>query len=176
MGSLTVTRVLVAIGFTAVIVLQGSPVVSGRQSVHRSGPAAPLAPLTNEDEQRRAAEQLTVKMCSDCHQVAAVTTKRRTARDWQDLVQAMASRGPEATAAELATISQFLTRTRGIVAVNTAPAADFVAVLGLSSEVANAVVAHRTIRGKFADLDALLQVPGLDRSSLERDVQALWFD
>ena len=48
------------------------------------------------------------------------------------------------------------------------PVADFMAVLGLSSDVADAVVAYRLAQGRFADRDALLKVPGLDRSRLER--------
>jgi DNA uptake protein ComE-like DNA-binding protein len=153
------------------LVPKGALVGSGVQESGQS----PGRPLVEEDD-RRAAERLTIRICTDCHALAVITAKRRTASEWQDTVETMAGRTPEATAAELATIGQFLTRTRGIVAVNTAPAADFMAVLGLSSDMANAVVLYRAVHGKFADLDALLKVPGLDRSRLELDVEALRFD
>jgi DNA uptake protein ComE-like DNA-binding protein len=88
----------------------------------------------------------------------------------------MATWGAEATAEELTQIRRFLTRTRGLVAVNSAPAAEFAAVLGLPIEVANSVVAYRTTLTRFPDLEALLRVPGLERSPIEQSVQALRFD
>lgn len=156
---------------TAAMVLRESLVVSGVQAPPQSS-----SPPGSEGNGWRTAERLTIKTCADCHVLAVITAERRTASAWLEIVDAMVAKGAEGTATELATIAQFLTRTRGIVAVNTAPAADFVSVLGLSSDEADSVVAYRAAHGRFANVDALLGVPGLNRKSLEREAQALRFD
>jgi competence ComEA-like helix-hairpin-helix protein len=46
----------------------------------------------------------------------------------------------------------------------------------LSKDVAEAVVSYRALHGRFADIEALLAVPGLDTPSLEKHAPALWFD
>jgi hypothetical protein len=159
-----------ALCLAAAIVVEGSPVARVQ---HDSSTTSGRQAL---DEERRAAERLTTRICTDCHALSAITAERRTPPAWVAIVDEMVMRSPDATPAEVATIRQFLTRTAGIVAVNSAPAADFVTVLGLSRAAAEAVVAHRSAHGTFAGLDALLEVPGLVRSSLEREAQALWFD
>ena len=155
---------------TAAMVLRESLVVSGVQAPPQSS-----SPPGSEGNGWRTAERLTIKTCADCHVLAVITAERRTASAWLEIVDAMVAKGAEGTATELATIAQFLTRTRGIVAVNTAPAADFVSVLGLSSE-ADSVVAYRAAHGRFANVDALLGVPGLNRKSLEREDNTAGFD
>jgi competence ComEA-like helix-hairpin-helix protein len=57
-----------------------------------------------------------------------------------------------------------------------APATDLAAVLGLSLQEAEAIVDYRKAHGKFADVAALLKVPGLDKSKIEADPDALRFD
>ncbi len=69
-----------------------------------------------------------------------------------------------------------LTRYYGVLAVNTALATDLSAVLGLSAKDAEAVVEYRKTNGKFADIAALLKVPGIDRARIESDPDALKFD
>ena len=170
MSRVAVTRTIAAICFTAAIVLKASLVVSGVQESSLS-PSRP----GGEEDQGRAAEQLTIRLCSDCHSLSAMTAERRTPSEWQDIIAEMGTR-TDGTATQLATIREFLTRTRGVVAVNAASAEEFCAVLGLSPDAAAAVVAYRTAHGRFADRDALLKVPGLDRSRVERDAQSLWFD
>ena len=77
---------------------------------------------------------------------------------------------------EFATVRQYLTRHYGTVSVNSAPAADLVAVLGLSTKDAEAVVAYRTAHGKFATIDDLRKVPGLEKIKLDDQAEALRFD
>lgn len=168
---MTGTKTLGSICLAAAIVCRAALEVSGMQ-----GPVQPVSTSASDEHERRAGERLTVRFCSDCHDVATMTTKRRTASEWEETVEIMASRAGEATPADVAAISRYLTRSRGIIAVNSATAAEFVAVLGLSHEVANAVVAYRTAHDKIRDLDALLEIPGLEKSTLERDAQALRFE
>ena len=134
------------------------------------------APPVSEEEAARIGEKTTIKICTECHELDQVIKDRRTPQGWKEMVTTMADKGAIATTAEFATARQYLTRYYGIVAVNTAAAADLTAVLGLSPAAAEAVVAYRTTHGKFADLDALAKVPGLDRKKLEEQVEALRFD
>jgi competence ComEA-like helix-hairpin-helix protein len=63
----------------------------------------------------------------------------------------------------------------GLVAVNTAPAEELSAVLGLSPKDAKAIVDYRTAHGKFADADALRKVPEIDTKKIDEQPEALRF-
>lgn len=160
----------VVAGLAAAIVLSGALAASGAQA---SSPSVSRSAAEADD--RRAAERLTVRVCSGCHAPEVINAERRTPGDWLRVVEEMAARS-DATPVELGTIRDFLARTRGVVAVNTAPAVDFVAVLGLSSEAAQRVVAYREAHGRFTDRPALLKVAGLDTSRTEVDSAALLFE
>jgi competence ComEA-like helix-hairpin-helix protein len=135
-------------------------------------------PVTAEEEEAFAvkAEELTYKVCDECHAFDEVSATRRTARDWRASVNLMMTKGAVATKDQLAVITQYLTRYYGVVNVNTAPAEDLSAVLGLSPKDARAIVEYRATIGKFADLAALGKVPGLDMAKLEEQPDALRFD
>lgn len=135
---------------------------------------APTA--TTGDETAKAGEDTTVKVCTECHEFDQVVALRRTPREWKDMVTTMANKGATGSPEEFAAIRQYLTRHYGVVAVNTAPSADLSAVLGLSSQEADGVVAYRSEHGKFANLEALTKVPGLDKSKIEDQPDALRFD
>jgi len=121
-------------------------------------------------------EETTVKICTECHEFDQVVAVRRTPLEWKDMVRTMATKGATGSPDDFALVRQYLTRYCGEVAVNTAPAADISAVLGLSSKDAEAIVAYRAEHGKFANLEALAKVPGLDKSKLDGQVEALRFD
>lgn len=154
----------------AFIVLATSIATSG------AGQDQTTAPPQDEDAFGRAGEELLEKVCTECHGLEDITRLRRTAREWSDMVTSMATRGANATDDQFATIEKYLTRYYGIVAVNTASAQELSAVLGLSSKDANAIVDYRQAHGKFADIDALAKVPGIDKTKLEAQPDALRFD
>jgi competence ComEA-like helix-hairpin-helix protein len=133
------------------------------------------APVDDE-ELTRAGEDAIKKICTECHSFDDIVISRRTPKEWKDVVTQMATKGAIATQAQFGTIREYLTRFYGIVPINTAPAPDLAAVLGLSAKQAEAIVEYRSSHGKFADLPALLKVPGLDKDRLEADPDALKFD
>lgn len=53
---------------------------------------------------------LTIRVCSGCHSVKVIASHRRTPKEWNDMVQAMAGRGAVATDEEFGAISNYLTR------------------------------------------------------------------
>jgi competence protein ComEA len=60
--------------------------------------------------------------------------------------------------------------------VNSAPAAELSGVIGIPIAMAQAIVSYRDTHGRFADLEALLKVPGLDKPAIEAQLYALRFD
>lgn len=153
--------------------------ITARSTVAQGGQTGTPAPslLTAEEEAAFAekAEALTYKVCDDCHAFDEVSSPRRTVKDWKNSVTAMAAKGAVATKDQFAVITQYLTRYYGVVNVNTAPAEDLSAVLGLSLKTAQAIVEHRKA-GRIADLDALAKVTGVDKAKLEEQPDALRFD
>ena len=143
----------------------------------QTGQNARAEPAGLKDEELlRAGENTAGRVCGDCHPVDEVTVTRRTSRDWSDMVTAMMDRGASATTEEVALIKRYLTRSFGLVRVNTATAEDLAAVLGLAARDAEAVVTHRAANGRFADVAALLKVPGIDRTKIDTQPEALRFD
>jgi competence protein ComEA len=140
-------------------------------------PAAQATPTPQEEEEfARAGEAMTERICATaCHTTEKVYTKRRTARDWGDVITQMAARGAPATDEQFATVKRYLTRYFAIVSVNTAPAEELSAVLGLSPKDAKAIVEYRKVHGDFADIAALLKVEGIDKAKIEADPDALIF-
>jgi competence ComEA-like helix-hairpin-helix protein len=147
-------------------------------------PSVPSASKAEQDARAReeeafaiAAEEVTVRVCAmTCHGIDRIERMRRTPRDWDDQVRIMAERGAMATEDQLVTIRKYLARYYGLVAVNTASAAELSAVLGLSPKDAAAIVEYRTAHGRFADAEALLKVPGIDRTKIDEQPDALRFN
>ena len=172
-------RLLLAIAAGMLVFSVG---VAGRQSA-KAAPVASVpqtkdtkdAVIQSDEELSRVGEATIDKTCnSQCHGLEALDI-RRTAREWNDIVSLMATKGASATDKEFAIIKQYLKRYDGIVAVNTAPAEELSAVLGFSTSDAQAIVEYRTAHGKFADAAALAKVPGIDKSRIEEQPDALRF-
>ena len=88
----------------------------------------------------------------------------------------MITLGARATDEQFRMIRRYLMRYYGTVRVNNAPAVEFSAVLGYSPKDAAAIVSYRDAHGPFADINALVKVPGLDRTKLDEQPEALKFD
>jgi competence ComEA-like helix-hairpin-helix protein len=133
---------------------------------------------TQEDEEKlaRVGEEMTEKLCDTaCHTLDKVYEKRRTPREWGEVMTQMATAGAAATDAQFATVKRYLIRYFGIVPVNTATADELSAVLGLSPKDAKAIVDHRNTHGPFKDTATLLKVPGIDKAKIEAQPEALVF-
>jgi competence ComEA-like helix-hairpin-helix protein len=131
------------------------------------------------DQQAVADEQSeeTIRaVCVSCHPVANIVRTRRVPSEWNTVVARMATLGARATDDQFRMIRRYMIRYYGAVQVNSAPADEFSAVLGYSPKDATAIVAYRQAHGRFADIDALAKVPGLDRSKLDEQPEALKFD
>jgi competence ComEA-like helix-hairpin-helix protein len=139
--------------------------------------ARDLGPLADPDEFTRRGDATIASLCAmECHDENQVFTVRRTAREWSLVITDMARRGAKGSAEDRDLVRRYLTWSFGVVAVNSATAEELAAVIGLPGPVAEAIVSHRQKQGRFADLQGLLGVPGVDKATIDAQVDALRFE
>lgn len=129
-----------------------------------------------EDEFVKTTEATLERVCVACHPFENIIKTRRTVTEWNDQVAQMAMRGAPGTETDFALVKKYMARYYGVIKVNSAPAEELSAVLGLSSKTAAAVVEYRKTHGKFTDLESLTKVEGVDKAKLEENADALRFD
>jgi competence protein ComEA len=131
------------------------------------------------------------RMCTSCHAVKVVTSKRASPEQWSQLVDQMVSRGAEGTDEEVETVVEYLAKNFGLdsppppsekehaaaqpINVNQATAAELSAAIGLSSDESTAIVAYREQNGKFKEWRDLTKVPGVEASKIENNKDRLVF-
>jgi competence protein ComEA len=130
------------------------------------------------EESDVAGEQATGAACAvGCHGWEAMFDgPRQPPQQWDYIISDMVARGAQATEEELNLVRRFLKREWGTVWINSAPAQDVVAVLGLPGEDADAIVAYREEHGAFSDLESLKKVPGIDAAVIDAQAEAITFN
>jgi cytochrome c5 len=63
-----------------------------------------------QDLPEGAGKDLVTKVCTVCHEVTRITSKKKTKEEWSDTVDKMAARGAMATDAEFETIVTHLAK------------------------------------------------------------------
>ena len=125
---------------------------------------------TTQMEPQKVAEDpdtgLFMRLCNDCHDSKQIVSQRRTRADWEAVITKMIEKGLDAPGKDLETVFAFLNRNYGRVFINRAPADEIVAVLTVSQQDADALVAYRKTAGAFADFDAIRKVAGIDIKKL----------
>jgi competence ComEA-like helix-hairpin-helix protein len=141
--------------------------------VARAAPATRNS--THQDEDPYAA--LFNRTCVNrCHTIERVAGSRKNRIQWEETLEKMAKFGLQLTDEEAPAITYYLLREYGKVAVNKVDATEIAIVVGLTLELAQAIVKYRAQHGKFADLNALKAVPGIDVEKLQKKQEALTFD
>ena len=158
----------------ATLILGANIVMAATARQDRPNTAQEPAALSDAELAKVGEETVTSACANQCHGFENLEA-RRTVGEWNTIVREMVDRGARATEKELAIVRQYLKRHYGVVAVNTAPAEELSAVLGLSPKDAQSIVDYRTAHGKFADADALRKVPGIDSTKIDEQPQALRF-
>jgi cytochrome c5 len=163
--------------------LAATTYVAASVSAFQAPASAPAGDTSSGDldpERQGAADLLaeaTIEtVCNVCHSFEDVVSLRRTRADWSAVVARMRLAGAVGTEEQFRMVRRYLTRYYGTIRVNSATADEFSAVLGYSQKDAAAIVTHRQARGPFANLAALASVPGLDRSKIDEQPEALRFD
>lgn len=136
-------------------------------------------PRTVPQEQQAKVEDpdtgLFHRLCDECHTSAQIVSRRRTRAEWEDVITKMLEKGLDGPEKELEAVFAFLNRNYGKVFINRAPADELVAVLTITQQDADAIVAFRKTAGSFADLDAVKKVPGIDLKKIEERKDAIAF-
>lgn len=60
-----------------------------------------------------AGKELVMNVCTVCHDLTRITSKKKTKDEWNDTVDKMAARGAKASDAEFETIVNYLTKNFG---------------------------------------------------------------
>jgi len=70
-----------------------------------------LAPSVQaQDLPDGAGKELVMNVCTQCHELTRITTKKRTKEEWSDTVDKMAVRGAKASDEEFETIVNYLAK------------------------------------------------------------------
>ena len=149
--------------------------VPGQQTQNKP-PSAAASEAQDDEAFAEATEPVVERVCVQCHTVENFTKRRRTAKEWNDVVNAMQGRGAVATDDEFKAIKRYMTRYFGLVRINVASAEEISAILGLSRKTASAVVEYRSAHGKFTDLESLERVDGINKDKLEEQPEAISFN
>lgn len=110
---------------------------------------------------------LVAAQCSACHELKGTVQLRRPKQEWEALVIDMVGRGAPLTIEEADTIIGYLSTVFGpsappFVDVNTAPKTDLLKLPGMTSELADRLIAHRTGKGPLTSRDAVRSALGVD--------------
>ena len=68
------------------------------------------ASVQAQDLPNGVGKELVMRVCTQCHDLERVVSKRKTKQEWNDLVDMMASRGAKATDEEFDTIVNYLAK------------------------------------------------------------------
>jgi competence protein ComEA len=126
-----------------------------------------IAPAMGQELPDGKGKEAVQRVCTSCHEMAAVTGSRRTKIGWQQNVDDMISRGAEGSGDDIEAVVDYLTANFGKINVNTATAGELASFLGLSDAEAKAIVTYREQRGKYKDFDQLLKTPGVNAKKLQ---------
>ena len=113
-------------------------------------------------------------VCGRCHTTAVFLNKPRSWERWNDVFADMTKRGANGTDEQLARVTTYFLENLTLVNVNSSPADELAGVLGVSDDVAQAIIARRE-RQPFANIDSLRAVPGVDPDKLEQRKDRILF-
>jgi competence protein ComEA len=115
---------------------------------------------------------ITVKLCGNCHGAEIVASVRLSPEGWREVIARMVAAGAKGTAQDLDTVFQYVSTqfpadAQPALNLNTAPAVDLEAVVGLLRKESAALIAHREKNGPCKTLEDLKQIAGLDYKKID---------
>jgi competence ComEA-like helix-hairpin-helix protein len=122
-------------------------------------------------------KDVTARLCSvECHGLEKVVAERHSKSQWMDSLNNMRDQGAKGTDDEFKAIAAYLTMHFGVpVRINKVTAKQLDEVMILEPGQADAIIKYRDENGPFADLAALLKVPGLNVKLIEEQKTNLVF-
>jgi hypothetical protein len=120
-----------------------------------------------------AGKELVIAQCSACHELKGTVQLRKSKQEWEAIVLDMAARGAPLSIEEADAIIAYLSTVFGPTAppltdVNTAPKSDLTKLPGITPELADRLIAHRTAKGPLPAREAVRDALGLDEPSFSK--------
>jgi competence ComEA-like helix-hairpin-helix protein len=134
-----------------------------------AAPVLAKAATSRQELAEGAGKAVTLQVCaSSCHGIERFASEHRAKSQWIETLETMKTEGAQGTEADFKSVLGHLVAHAGIqIKVNTATAKQIDDALDLEPGQADAIVKYRDEHGKFADWQALMQVPGLDPKKLD---------
>jgi competence protein ComEA len=103
-----------------------------------------------------------LKACNECHGAEAAVGQLKTRDEWSRTLDEMAANGAQATDEEWNQILDYLDKHFSLIFVNKADGKTLGNTLDVPESEGEAIVRYRDEHGRFANVDDLKRVPGLD--------------
>jgi hypothetical protein len=113
-------------------------------------------------------------VCGHCHSTALFDNKPQSWARWNDVFAAMTQRSATGTDEQLMRVTRYFLENLTLLNVNSSPADELTWVLGVTDEVAQAIITRRQ-RRPFADLTDLRAFPGVDAGKLDKRKSRILF-
>lgn len=135
-----------------------------------------LSAAASQDLPPGKGQEIVLRMCSNCHELDAITTSKMSKKRWTSLVDDMVSKGAEGTDAEVEIVIGYLSRNFGQpVNINTSTAKQIEAGLSFTAAESELLVKYRTEKGPLKTFADLLKVPGLNAALLDEQKKNILF-
>src|SRR6185295_10681765 len=159
----------------AVAALLLSAAIAAQTTSSSQPPSTPEKPTTASRFPPGPGRDALFKVCKECHGPESVLGQLKTRDEWSKTLDEMAANGATGTDEEWTSILDYLDAHYSLILVNTAPAKDLAVKLGVSADIADAIVRMRTDTGRFTSIDDLKRVPGVDSMKLDAQKDRLIF-
>ena len=122
----------------------------------------------------------TIKLCSQCHELARSISLRQDRDGWTTTMNKMVAFGMKGTPKDFALVVDYLTKTYPAeevprVNVNTARAIELEAGLSLRRSQAAALIAYREKNGPLKSMDDFKKIPALNAAKLDEKKHRITF-
>ena len=107
------------------------------------------------------------KVCSECHGAESAVGHLKTRQEWSKTLDEMAAQGAQGTDEEWNQILEYLDKNFSLIFVNKADAKQLANTMDISEATADAIVKYRDEQGRFATIEDLKKVSGLDAAKLD---------
>ena len=111
--------------------------------------------------------QAVAEVCTRCHAASQFLTTERSDGRWEQVFAEMSENGATGTDEQLNRVVSYFQKNLTVINVNTSPPDELGPTLQVGDPVVAAIMARRAQK-KFADIDDLSSIAGVDRSILEK--------
>jgi competence ComEA-like helix-hairpin-helix protein len=146
-------------------------VTLGRWSFALIAACAIAGAAADSNPDREAVEAV----CGHCHTTAVFLNKPRSWDRWNDVFADMTNRGAKGTDEQLERVTRYFLENLTLVNVNTSASEELAGVLGVSDEVAQAIIETRQ-RRRFENIAELRAFPGVNADKLEERKARILFE